>query len=255
MKLTKLYNAAEAGQLRVAGFMSGSGTNLIKIIEHEQILEQARGESPFHVAVIFSDNPKSKAIEIGAKFAVPVVIHDIESFYRQREMPIKDMGTRAEYERECLRALKGFECAVAAYAGYMRRATPVFVNSFLGVNVHPADLTLKTPDGRPRYRGDHAVKDAIQAGEPSIRSTTHIVIEKVDCGPILMVSAPLEITYPIPDDIDQVAGQYQNALKEKGDWVIFPSTLEYIANGRYARDEQGRLYFDGKEIPQGVRLE
>lgn len=256
MTLVKLYNATEVGQLRVAGFMSVSGTNLVKIVEHEQKLKRERGESPFHVSVILSDNHKSKASEIGTNFGIPVFIYDMDSFYKQRGKPLKDMNTREEYERECLRVLNEFECAVAAYAGYMRKATSAFVNSFLGINVHPADLTIKSPDGRPKYRGDHVVKDAIQAGEKVIRSTTHIVTEKVDCGPILMVSAPLAISYPISDDIlDEMAGHYQNSLKEKGDWVIFPRTLEYIADGRYARDKKGNLYFDGKEIPQGVKLE
>ncbi len=256
MALVKLYDASEVGQLRVAGFMSGSGTNLRKIIEHEQMLKKERGESPFHVSVIFSDNYKSKASEIAADFGIPAFIYDMDSFYKQRGKPLKDMNTRREYERECLRVLNEFECTAAAYAGYMRKATSAFVHSILGVNVHPADLTIKGNDGRPKYRGDHAVRDAIQAGEKSIRSTTHLVTEKVDCGPILMVSAPFPVVHPISDEIlGEMAGRYQDALKERGDWVIFPRTLEYIADGRFAIDEQRRVYFDGKEIPQGVRLD
>ncbi|MBU3913779.1 MAG: formyl transferase [Nanoarchaeota archaeon] len=256
MSLIRLYNAAEVSQLRVAGLMSGSGTNLRKIIEHEQRLKEQRGLSPYHVSVIFSDTPKSKAGEIGADFGIPVFIYDLDSFCKKRGKPSKDMDTRKEYERECMRVLNEFECAVAAYAGYMRKATSVFVNSFLGVNIHPADLTIKSPDGKPRYRGDHVVKDAIQAGEKVIRSTTHLVADKVDCGSILMVSAPLPINYPISDSmLDKIAGHYQDALKERGDWIIFPRTLEYIADGRYARDKKGILYFDGEKIPNGVRLE
>lgn len=49
--------------------------------------------------------------------------------------------------------------------------------------------------------------------------------------------------------------KHQNRLKEIGDWVIFPRTLEFLADGRYSQDDQRKLYFDGKEIPQGVRLE
>jgi len=36
MKLEKLYDSSKYGQLRVAGFISGKGTNLIKILEHEK---------------------------------------------------------------------------------------------------------------------------------------------------------------------------------------------------------------------------
>jgi len=256
MELTKLHDPAGSGQLRVAGFMSGSGTNLVKIIEHEQALAKERKESPFHVSVIFSDNGKSKASEIGAAFGMPVFIYDMNGFFEKRGKPIKDMQTRAEYEQECMKVLTEFDCSAVAYAGYMRKATNVFVNSFLGINVHPADLTILAENGRPKYRGDAVVRGAIRAGEKEIRSTTHIVAEKVDCGPVLMVSAPLRIIYPLSEDIiDRMAAHYQNVLKEKGDWVIFPKTLEYVADGRFARDAHNKIYFDGKQVPQGIKLE
>lgn len=165
------------------------------------------------------------------------------------------MGARAEFEYECLTILTKFSCHVAAYAGYMRKATHLFVNQFLGVNVHPADLTIRLDNGKPKFRGDKAVRNALREGEKELRSTTHIITEKVDCGPVLMVSGPLEVKYPIPDEIiEQMAESYQDKLKEIGDWEIFPKTLEYMADGKYSRDEKGNLYFDGNPISNGVRL-
>ena len=255
MKLEKLYDSSKYGQLRVAGFISGKGTNLIKILEHEKKLKEERGTSPFHVAVIFSDNYKSNASVIGDTYGIRVFLNGMDNFFEKRGKSIKDKLTRVMYEMECMEVLSKFECPVAAYAGYMRRATPVFVNAFLGVNVHPADLTIRNFDGNPKYRGDHAVKDAILVGERFLSSTTHIVSEKVDCGNILMVSKPLDINYPLPKNIEEFSDNVQDALKEVGDWVIFPKTLEYIADGRYSKDENENLYFDGEAIPMGLRLE
>ena len=48
---------------------------------------------------------------------------------------------------------------------------------------------------------------------------------------------------------------YRDQLKEIGDWIIFPRTLEYIADGRFAQDDEGRLYFDNERIPNGLRIE
>jgi folate-dependent phosphoribosylglycinamide formyltransferase PurN len=257
-KLVKLYNPLEFGQLRVVGLMSGSGTNLVSILEYERLLEKQRGESPFKIPIIFSDNFKSRASEIGAQYSIPVFIYDIQAFYKVRGKPLRDMKTRGEYEIECLNVLNQYECVVAAYAGYMRKATPVFVNSFLGVNVHPADLTIKDDDGRPKYRGNNVVKNAICAHEESISSSTHIVTNDLDCGQVLMVSRPLKIDYKLIDDrmgeVNCIVDKYQEELKTIGDWDIFPKTLEYIADGRYSLDEQGGLFFDGKEMPQGLRL-
>ena len=47
----------------------------------------------------------------------------------------------------------------------------------------------------------------------------------------------------------------QDRLKEAGDWVVFPMTLQYVAEGRFAADESGAVYFDGEPVPAGLRLE
>ncbi len=52
-----------------------------------------------------------------------------------------------------------------------------------------------------------------------------------------------------------VADDYQERLKRSGDWTIFPRTLQYIAEGRYAQDEEGNLFFDGNPIPHGLSLD
>jgi len=258
-ELRKLYNPKDE-QMQVAGFMSGSGTNLRKIIEFERQLARERGKSPYRVAVIFSDNSESNAPKIGKDFDVPVIIRDKIGFYDARGKPLKDMAVRAEFDEETVQALLLYHIDVAAYAGYMSKATPVLINAFLGINVHPADLSVKTPDGRRKYTGDRAVAKAIVAGEKYICSTVHIVEEKVDYGRILRVSAPLEVVLEggnpaCPEFLEQIARKNQDKLKEKGDWVIFPQTLLDIAEGRFAEGLEGRLFYNGVAIPDGVRLD
>jgi hypothetical protein len=75
-----------------------------------------------------------------------------------------------------------------------------------------------------------------------------------------MISQPLEVQLHSDIGIMEKStfkksiDEHQSKLKEAGDWKIFPLTLQYIAEGRYARDEKGDLYFDGKQIPSGIRL-
>lgn len=254
-----LHNPDE-GQMKVVGLMSGSGTNLRKIIELERQLKKEIGISPYKVAVIFSDTFDSNATKIGKEYDIPVVTRDLRGYYAKREKPRRDMKAREEFDRETVKALKPFEATVAAYAGYMSIATKPLIKAFLGINVHPADLSILNHDGSRKYTGDHAVRDAILAGEKSIRSTTHIIEEKVDYGKILMISKPIEVSLGKdfnPDDKDlvrRIEEENQNRLKEAGDWIIFPKTLLYIAEGRYSRDKD-KLYFDGKAIPNGLKLE
>ncbi len=66
------------------------------------------------------------------------------------------------------------------------------------------------------------------------------------------------------DPIDDIAeglykrfikGATERIRKEKGDWVIFPKTLLFLAIGKYAKDNRGNIYFDEKPIPFGFKLE
>lgn len=247
--------------MRVAGLMSGKGSNLIKIIEYQRRMEELEGYSPYNVVVIFTDNPESNAEEIGREHGILVLTRDIKAFHKERGKPRRDLEVRAEFDRGTVSLLKPFEVDVIAYAGYMSIATQVLINAFLGVNVHPADLTIVDKNGKRKYTGDHAVRDAILAGEKKLRSTTHIVEPIVDYGRILMVSRSIyvqSLPFDFPrnkDDIDYVSSRHQDRLKEIGDWIIFPRTLEFIADGRYSQDEQGRLYFDDRPIPDGLKLE
>jgi hypothetical protein len=43
-------------------------------------------------------------------------------------------------------------------------------------------------------------------------------------------------------------------LKEHGDWVVLPRTLEDLAKGRFAEDPSGTLHHDEIPIPKGKRL-
>ncbi|MDP2926163.1 MAG: formyltransferase family protein [Nanoarchaeota archaeon] len=260
MTLTKLYDYDENVQMFVAGFMSGSGSNLRKIIEHELKLISEQGQSPYHVSVIFSDRFDSKAPEIGRDYDIPVITRDIRGFYKKRNAPLKSMGVRMRFDNETIEALDAFSPDVLAFAGYMSIASPILLEHYLGVNVHPANLSIVDESGKRKYTGDKAVYKALISGEKELRSSTHLVTNEVDGGHLLMVSRPLTVTDPEQYARDhelakRIAEHYQNVLKEKGDWVIFPKTLEDIALGRFARDENGNLYFDGEPIPSGVRLE
>ncbi len=258
MKLVRLHNPEE-GVLDIVGFMSGTGTNLKKVIDREKQLSNTPHGSPFHVCAIFSDKADSAAPGIGRDYDIPVLIRDRGAFYSARGKHTRDLSIRSLYDAETVRMLAPFNAKFAVYAGYMSIASPVLIEAFTGINVHPGDLSV-TSGGKRRWVGDRAVYDAIRAGEPSLRSTTHIVETAVDCGRILMISRPLPVTIPggtdigDPEQAKTIASEHQARLKETGDWEILPLTVEYIASGRYSKDESGNLYFDSEPIPEGVKL-
>ncbi|MCF8061040.1 MAG: formyl transferase [Deltaproteobacteria bacterium] len=260
-----LFDPVKAGRpMRVAAFMSGSGTNIVKLVELEKNLGEKEGTSPFEVVFIFSDRSDggSRGEAIALEHGLPYASYDIRAFHRLRGLrrtaaTPEGLAARKAFDRVPALLTGAFEIDVIALGGYMSYTTLQGC-----VNVHPADLSIKNPDGSRRYVGDHAVLDAIAAGETELRSSTLWTDRGVDTGPLLLLSAPVPVR--LPDDLDalkadperlaQVADEHQERLKEIGDWKIFPLTVEMIARGRFALDGENRVYLDGAPAPEGYRL-
>jgi folate-dependent phosphoribosylglycinamide formyltransferase PurN len=264
MKISPIFDPEQMGRpMRVAAFMSGSGTNIIKLLELENKLRREEGSSPFRVVFIFSDRSDGSCLgeQIAYENGIPYFSYDIRTFHRRRGVKRTvnspdGLSLRKEFDKIAARLVHTFEIDVNVLGGYMSDTTLDRC-----INVHPADLSLSTSQGKRRYVGDHAVLDAILSGEKTLCSSTIWTDQGVDTGPLLMISEPLSVE--IPESLESLAkdrgrlmkivGEYQERLKREGDWKIFPRTVEIIARGRLALDKENRVYLDGHPIPDGYR--
>lgn len=259
-----LFDPEEKGRpMRVAAFMSGSGTNVIKLIEKEKSLEDKEGSSPFEVIFIFSDRSdgKSKGEAIALEAGIPYFSFDIRAFHRLKRLK-RSVGTseglraREEYDLVASHLVNAFDIDVIALGGYMSYTTLPRC-----INVHPADLSILTPAGKRKFVGDNAVMDAILDGEKTLRASTLWTDEGVDTGPLLIVSSPLKVNLSNPigslknntEELTRVTDEHQERLKEIGDWNIFPKTVEMIARGRFSIDEKNIVYVDERPVIEGYR--
>ncbi len=264
MTITPIFDPDKKGRpMRVAAFMSGSGTNIMRLLEHETALTTEKGQAPFETVFIYSDRSDggSAGERIALEYGLPYFSYDIRMFHEKRGLrrSVGDktgMASRKAYDRLPEKLVRAFDVDVIALGGYMSYTTLSGC-----VNVHPADLSILTEDGRRAYVGDHAVRDAVLAGEKALRSSTLWTDEGVDTGPLLMVSEPLAVTLPKPlkdmkknpRELSSAVEELQERLKEVGDWQIFPRTIELIARGRFAFDRENRVYLDGRPVPDGYR--
>lgn len=262
--MTPIFDPENAGRsMRVAAFMSGSGTNIMRLLEHERKLKAGKERFPFETVFIFSDRSDGRCAgeRIALENGLPYFSYDIRVFHQKRGhkrsvLSTEGLAARQEYDRVAKRLVEGFEVDVIALGGYMS-----YITLNRCVNVHPADLSICLPDGRRKFVGDDAVRDAISAGETTLRSSTLWTDKGVDTGPLLMVSEALPVTLPEsldalvrePERLRQVADDHQDRLKEAADWRIFPRTIEMIARGRFALDDENRVYVDGHAVPDGYR--
>ena len=271
MHLRRIFDPNRRSKpMRAACFISGSGTNVVKILENQ--LQKGNG-CPYKIVLIFTDvfdpsNQKCRAQSISAEHQVAYEYNDIAEFYtlHGRESK-KDLSLRPQYDQLTLEMIEKYDLDLIALCGYMSIVTRPLLERYEDriVNVHPADLSVREGDGR-KYTGLNAVRDAILAGEKKLHSSTHIVREKVDYGEILMRSPPVDVILPSgvtlqdlhkPENAAltrRISAKHQTKLKEKGDWVIYPKTLEILGEGRYTVNGRGNIYVDNVLMPNGFRL-
>jgi phosphoribosylglycinamide formyltransferase-1 len=131
--------------------------------------------------------PESTVIE---GVGVPLLHHSPRAF-----------DVRAEFDAITAETLQRLDVDVVLLLGYLYVLTEPMLDAFPGriLNVHDSDLALLSNDGRRRYRGLHATRDAIMAGERETRSTLHVVTSEVDGGPIVTRSEPFAVAPLVQD--------------------------------------------------------
>ena len=82
-------------------------------------------------------------------------------------------------EDEIIALFNAYEVDMIVMAGWMRIVSKKFCEAFAGriINLHPSLL--------PKYKGLHAVEQALEAGETETGCTVHFVNEYLDSGAII----------------------------------------------------------------------
>jgi len=82
-------------------------------------------------------------------------------------------------EDEIIALFHAYEIDMIVMAGWMRVVSKKFCDEFAGriINLHPSLL--------PKYKGLHAVEQAMKAGEDVTGCTVHFVTEELDSGAII----------------------------------------------------------------------
>jgi len=157
----------EKMMINIGVLVSGSGTNLLAIIEAVNT-----GKIDGMIRVVISDKTDAFALRRAR-------------FYNIKTNSINPEGfdSREEYDKEIVSILKEKEVDLVVLAGYMRILSPYFINAFKDkiMNIHPALL--------PSFPGLHVQKKAIDYGVKVSGCTVHFVDEGMDSGPIIMQKA------------------------------------------------------------------
>lgn len=185
--------------LRVAVLCSHRAPGLLYLLNRAP----ERG-SAFEIVCCVSSAPTFAEEVRVERRGVPIHPHPIDAFYAARGASVyHDMRVRADYDAATLRILEPYFPDLLLLDGYLFMITAPLLNAFAArvLNLHLADLSLRQPDGRPRFPGIRAVRDAIAAGCRETRATVHLVDEEPDDGPPLVRSW----AFPVSPLVDELA--------------------------------------------------
>ena len=275
--LSPLFQPQPGRLPNIAIFMSGSGSNAEQFIQYLN-----RQSSPFvKIQALITDNPEgSRTRELGKLYGLPVIEHDIRAFYAERGEKRVSIATEAgqrireEWTERLRDLIRPLELDFAVFAGFVPLTN--ISRDLPCLNVHPGDLTYMK-EGARLLVGLHTlpIERAILEGLDYLRSSV-IVVEpyggsgkEMDSGSLLGVSQKVPIDFQgasleelcacasqrpekrpkggWQDRLEEIAKHNQERLKEQGDWTVLPPCVKAFAEGRYATDEQGNLFFDGKQ--------
>lgn len=191
-------DSSEKPPLRLAVLGSGHGSNF------EAILKAiSEGSLNAKVTAAISDIAECRFLQL-AKTA------DLPAFHV--DCGPEPLRTTAAAQKEIFEHLQRAGVDVVVLTGFMRILKDPTVDAWRGhiVNVHPSLL--------PKYKGRHAVKAALEAGEFETGCTVHLVTSEVDTGTIL---AQAKVPIKIGDTVDQLRQRIQAAEHQ-----LLPTVLQ-----------------------------
>jgi phosphoribosylglycinamide formyltransferase 1 len=162
------------------------------------------------VAVVISNKPGVRALEVAKRFGVPT------------EVIVSEGLDRTSYDAKLLESLNrnGVEpgSGLVLLAGYMRLLTLDFVSSFKGriLNIHPSLL--------PSFPGLNAQEQALAYGAKLAGCTVHFVVPEVDAGPII-----LQESVKVKED-DTVETLSERILRREH--VLYPRAVKLFVEGK-----------------------
>lgn len=152
--------------LKVAVFVSGSGTNLQALIDSVD-----NGELPIQIVGVISNREDAYAIERAKKAGLPIEV--LSHTTSGKRMALKT------FERHALSKLQEWQVDLVVLAGFMRVLSADFIASMPIpiINLHPSLL--------PYYKGLNTHERVLKSGDRWHGCSVHLVTAELDSGKVL----------------------------------------------------------------------
>ena len=192
---------------RVAILISGSGTNMVNLVE------SMTGDHPARPTLVLSNRPEAVGIDRARALGVSTAVVDHRDFRSDREA----------FDSALSDIIAAHDAEIICLAGFMRVLTAKFVEAHAGriMNIHPSLL--------PKYKGLDTHARALAAGDAEAGCTVHEVTAGLDSGKILgQARVPVH-----PGDTPAALAARVLEVEHR----LYPITLRRFASGDRTRSD------------------
>ena len=209
--------------LRLAVLASGAGTNLQALID-----AIASGELDTDIVGVFSDRPKSLALQRARDACLPATALSPKSF-----------ASRAAFDAAFFAAVDEAQADLIVCAGYMRLISAAEVEARPGrmINLHPSLL--------PAFKGLHTHQQALDAGVVEHGASVHVVTADLDGGPVI---AQARVLVRPGDDADILAARVREV-----EHPLLVDVVRLLGEGRLSLRD-GSIHLNGASLPAPLQL-
>ncbi len=189
---------------KIAVLISGSGSNLQAIIDHQQ-----QHPTLYEISLVISNRPNAFGLERAQKAGILTKVIDHTEF-----------ESRETFDAQLQQAIDQAEAELVVLAGFMRILTTGFTEHYLGkmLNIHPSLL--------PKYTGLNTHQRAIDAGDSEHGLSIHFVTPELDGGPVIMQAT---VSIDQSDSADSLAQKVH-----RQEHLAYPIAVQWFAEGRLA---------------------
>lgn len=188
--------------LKIAVLISGNGSNLQAIIEHQKLHSEL-----YEIALIISNKANAYGLTRANNAGIETVV-----------VNHKDYNSREEFDAQLQTLIDAKEIGLVVLAGFMRILSEGFTQHYLGkmLNIHPSLL--------PKYTGLNTHQRAIDAGDSEHGLSVHFVTAELDGGPVILQA---KVAIEVNETAESLAAKVHTQ-----EHIAYPTVIEWFAQNR-----------------------
>ena len=133
---------------------------------------------------------------------------------RAQKLGIPHVNIKSAEEEQIIQLFNAWRVDLIVLAGWMRIVSPKLINAFPNriINLHPSLL--------PKYKGLHAIEQALNSGDDVTGVSVHYVNEELDGGEVILQE---EVPILPEDSVESLTKVIQ-----RKEYDLLPRAIEYV---------------------------